>query len=535
MRRPLYVLLLLFPWPCAAMDALADAHARLFELPADGKASAVVTLPLRDGTGSAFTLVDSRTLPRDLLRRFPAMRSFRGSDAAGRSARLDYAKGIARLSVRHDDGQWWHAAVAQAYPIAPSPVRAARVPAPGHTPLTRTLAAAVSGNVRYEFRLALAAGSQFVGANGGTPEAALGAAAHLANQANEVLENDLGVHFTLAAHNERLMLTDSEGDPLRHGEPRTASVNLISRRLPATAYDLGHALLGLEGGEADTGTSCSDALDADYFATHKAAAWSGGADSDAAFANFVLVLGNQLGAPFREARCWQCLAFDGASIARVRTWLASRGGRCAKKFVVDAAAPWIDPESLAEPAVIPAHTPFWLDAAVEPGTPGRRLFYAWDDIDPQPRFRSIAPTSSVRREFTSGLPADSRWLSFRLTVRDNGGATATVASDDTRVQVVDTGRAFAVEPVADGVAGQALGIRWDPAGTTLAPISCHFLEASLSSDGGASWHVIARDVSNSGSAAITLPAKAHSDNARLRLSCDWRPFFAESPKPFRIR
>jgi hypothetical protein len=536
MRCHLYALLLLLPWPCAATThGLDEARARLFALPADGKASAVVSLPLRDGTKSAFTLMDSRTLPRDLLRRFPALRSFRGNDAAGRGARLDYASGIARLSVRQVDGQWWQTDLAQPSTAAQDTSRAGQARASRQVAATPALGVSSSGNVRYEFRLALAAGSQFVAAHGGTPEAALGAVVHIVNRANEVLENDLGVHLTLAAHNDRLMVADTEGDPLRHGEPRTAAVNLIDHRLPATAYDLGHALLSLDGGEADTGTSCSDAQDADYLATHKAAAWSGGADPDAAFANFLLVLGNQLGAPFRENRCWQCMAFDGASIARVRTWLASRGGRCAKKYVVGAAAPWIDPEPLAEPMVIPARTPFWLDAVVEPGTPGRRLSYAWDDIDPQPRFRSAAPGPFARREFAAQLPTDSRWLAFRLTVRDNAGETATVASEDTRVQVVDTGRAFAMEPVPDGIAGQPLGIRWDPAGTTLEPISCHFLDASLSRDGGMSWQVIARDLGNSGSAAIVLPKDAASTDARLRLSCDWRPFFAESPEPFRIR
>ncbi|UPG94948.1 reprolysin-like metallopeptidase [Luteibacter aegosomatissinici] len=536
MRRPVHAFLLLLPWSCAAAaDSLGDARARLFELAADGKARTVISLPLPDGATSAFTLWDSRTLPRDLLRRYPTMRSFRGSDTAGRSVRLDYAGGQARMSLREADGQWQPTAASPLPAFSPPPSAAPALLTLPQPATMDTLAPSAAGNVRYEFRLALAAGSAFTAANGGTREAALGAAAHLVNRANEVLENDLGVHLTLAAHDDRLMVADHRRDPLREGEPRSAAANLITRRLPASGYDLGHALLGLDGGETETGTSCSDAMDADYLATHKAAAWSGGADPDAAFANFLLVLGNQLGAPFRETRCWHCLAFDGVSIARVRNWLASRGGACARKYMINAIAPWIDPESLADPPVIPARTPFWLDATVEPGIAGRRLSYAWDDLDGQHGFRAAAPGPTARRVFTSGLPQGSRWLSFRLTVRDNGGETATVATDDARVQVVDTGRAFAMEPVPDGSAGQPLGIRWDPAGTSLAPISCHFLEASLSLDDGSTWQAVARDVANTGSAAIPLPAGTATQHARLRLSCDWRPFFAESPAPFRIR
>ncbi|MGN6478916.1 hypothetical protein, partial [Luteibacter sp.] len=95
---------------------LTDARAPLFAVASDGRAAAVVELPLADGTPSAFRMVDSRTLPTGLMRRFPAMRSFRGEDGAGRVARLDYAADAARLSVR-DGARWSHLTVALA--VAP--------------------------------------------------------------------------------------------------------------------------------------------------------------------------------------------------------------------------------------------------------------------------------------------------------------------------------------------------------------------------------------------------------------------------------
>ncbi|HEY4092418.1 MAG TPA: zinc-dependent metalloprotease family protein [Luteibacter sp.] len=526
-----------------ASSPLADARAPLFAVASDGRAAAVVELPLADGTPSAFRMVDSRTLPPGLMRRFPAMRSFRGEDGAGRVARLDYAADVARLSIR-DGARWSHLAVPLTTQplVAPGPVGARSVASPRaliateEKPWAPWAQVTVSAPVRYEFRLALAAGSRFTATHGGTRDAALGTLAHMANRANEVFENDLGVHFTLAANNERLVITDPEGDPMQHGEPRTAAVELIDRRLGASAYDLGHALLGpdLLGGESATGTSCSDARDADLFATHKAAAWSGAADPETAFAGMLFTLANQLGAPFRPNACWHCLSFDGASIGRVRSWLGSRGGRCAKKVLVDAAAPWIDPQSWEEPPMIPARTPFWLDASVEASMPDRHLTYTWDQIDEAPLRTAAPPTARTRREFTTALPAAARWMDYRLTVRDNGGATATRASMDLRVQVIDTGRPFAVLPTADTATASPLVVRWDPAGTTSPPLSCHFVDIALSRDNGATWQPLATGERNDGEASLPVPEGASAERARLRIACDWRPFFAESAEPFRI-
>jgi hypothetical protein len=138
------------------------------------------------------------------------------------------------------------------------------------------------------------------------------------------------------------------------------------------------------------------------------------------------------------------------------------------------------------------------------------------------------------------LPTTSRLLHFRLTVRDNGGEYATVASADTRVRVIDTGRPFALlspDGATRGIGGQSLRVRWDVAGTTEAPIDCHFLEIDLSVDGGETWLAtpLATDERNDGEAEVTLPAIAlTTERARLRVRCDWRPFFAVSPHDFTI-
>lgn len=590
-----------------ALSADIDpAHIRhaLADLPADGSRGVDIELPVNDVTRSRFHMVDSRTLPPALLRRYPGMRSFRGRDDTGRTARLDHSRETFHLSVRNGMDEWtMRLGTGQAVPSSSVPLPPATSTAET-MPSVRRRRQAEYGNVRYDFRLAVAATSRYTARFGGTVEGGLTAVSHAVNRANEVFENDLGVHFTLAARNDRLILTDPARDPLETHEPGPTTVGFIDRRIGGGNYDVGHWLTTMFGGHSEVGTSCSDDVSDDFHATHKAAAWSGHAQPDSepyAQGFLVHVLGMQLGAWPTPNGCTRFTLddrafepgggstamgyaptgcggnaqwlqprsdpyFHAANIAQVRAWLASRGGRCARKRLGKASAPWIDPAPLAEEAIIPARTPFALEANVQATEPGRRLTYTWEqmDVGPQqkgeltdagsgPLFRSMPPMPEPRRSFPrmtvvlgkeaigpgEYLPTTNRVLTFRLTVRDNGGDDATIAQADTRVRVVDTGASFAMGSPMEGDAVPAAGpltLRWDVAGTTLAPISCHFLEVHLSVDGGETWpYRLADSQRNEGHATLALPDEVPaSDRARVRLRCDWRPFFAVSPGDFRI-
>ncbi len=156
------------------------------------------------------------------------------------------------------------------------------------------------GGIRHDFRIAVAASSRYAAHFGGTTKGALAEIVHVVNQANEVFETDVGVHFTLVAGNDRLIRPRPSRDPFRHEDPGPAAANLIDREIGAGNYDIGHALTDYTGGESHVGTSCSDARDADFLATHKAAAWSGHAHPQTATAEavgfLIHVLGRQLGA-----------------------------------------------------------------------------------------------------------------------------------------------------------------------------------------------------------------------------------------------
>jgi hypothetical protein len=602
---------------CALLSTTAAAVApdtralrsRLLALPVRGDAEAVIVLPLGESKTSSFRVRDSLTLPKDLIARFPGLRSFRGIDAEGRRLRLDIAPSGMRASIRDGTDE----RVLRLGVDTPEP----HPPATAATPDTRTAQSGLApgrvslaragGTVRYDFRLAVAASSRYVAATGGTVASALAEIAHTVNRANEVFETDLGVHFTLAGRNDRIVRADPSRDPFLSQDPGPAAVELIDAEIGRRHYDLGHAVTTHTGGDSYVGTSCSDARDADFFATHKAAAWSGYPDPahTDAVGYFIHVLGRQLGAwptangcgrhtlddramepgggstamGYAPAGCggegqWLQTAsdryFHAANVEQVQAWLGSRGGRCAAKRLTGATAPWIDSGPLAERTVIPARTPFVLDARAEPSTSGRRLTYTWDQMDAGrgqrgalqdpgdgPLFRSLPPSTASTRLFPrlaavlghetaepgETLPTTSRQLNFRVTVRERSTDNEdepTQASADTRIHVVDTGRAFRlIAPDAGtiAVAGAPLHVQWDVAGTTDAPISCHFVHVDLSTDGGHSWLAspLAQDERNDGEATVMLPPDSATGRARLRLRCDWRPFLAISPGDFVIR
>ena len=204
--------------------------------------------------------------------------------------------------------------------------------------------------------------------------------------------------------------------------------------------------------------------------------------------------------------------------------------------------------------VIPANTPFVLKGAGA-DLDQDPLSYTWEQIDlgtesfsvasmvddgSRPLFRFVAPTALPERTLPSlpsllsntlakgeAWPATNRELNFRLTARDGKGG---VASDDMKIQVVNTGSAFRltsplVTPLGAG-ANQTIG--WDVAGTNAAPINCSKVDLSLTRDEGVSWTLLASGQPNSGSASVTRPA-GNDGTARLKVACSDNLFFAISP------
>lgn len=170
---------------------------------------------------------------------------------------------------------------------------------------------------------------------------------------------------------------------------------------------------------------------------------------------------------------------------------------------------------------IPLNTPFMLDNIISQPDQGENLTFCWEQIDEDgpgtptigkigtaagadsraPLFRSYPPSSSVSRYFpalsvlASGtpspfepLPTVARTMNFNLSVRDNNSDGGTIANDEVRVTVSNTGPLLVTRPVGGEVfvAGQASLVTWNPNGSEAL---CNNVRIKVSLDGGFSFPI----------------------------------------------
>ena len=449
----------------------------------------------------------------------------------------------------------------------------------------------VDGNERKRYVIAISAAGEYTQYHGGTVEAGLGAITTLLNRVNEVYQRDVAAEFQLASGNDTIIFTDAATDPFFNGDDPSGSglsdvdVNMQVQAVAQTqglgAFDIGHVVNTGGGGLAGLGVLCT---------ADKSAGMTGSSNpvGDAFFIDYVAhEIGHQFGADHtfngttgscgggnREAsQAWEpgsgssIMAYAGIcgeedlqanslpyfhskSIEQMRAHMA-RVASCGTTQSLTNNAPQV---AAGNDHVIPANTPFVLKGA---GTDldNDALSYTWEQIDlgtesfsvasmvddgSRPLFRFVAPTSAPERTLPSlpslltntlakgeAWPATNRELNFRLTARDGKGG---VSSDDMKIQVVNTGKAFAltsplVTPLA---AGQTQTIDWDVAGTNAAPINCSKVDLYMTRDEGVNWTLLAGGQPNSGSASVAIPAGSDG-TARLKVACSDNLFFAISP------
>lgn len=445
----------------------------------------------------------------------------------------------------------------------------------------------VDGNERKRYVIAISAAGEYTQYHGGTVEAGLGAIATLLNRVNEVYQRDVAAEFQLASGNDTIIFTDTATDPFNNDDgdiDANVTVQQNAQTQAGTklgAFDIGHVVNTGGGGLAGLGVLCT---------AEKSAGMTGSPNpvGDAFFIDYVAhEIGHQFGADHtfngttgscgggnREAsQAWEpgsgssIMAYAGIcgeenlqanslpyfhskSIEQMRAHMA-RVASCGTSQSLTNNAPQV---AAGNDYVIPANTPFLLKGAGA-DLDQDPLSYTWEQIDlgtesfsvasmvddgSRPLFRFVAPTALPERTLPSlpsllsntlakgeTWPATNRALNFRLTARDGKGG---VASDDMKIQVVNTGSAFRltsplVTPLGAG-ANQTIG--WDVAGTNAAPINCSKVDLSLTRDEGVSWTLLASGQPNSGSASVTIPA-GNDGTARLKVACSDNLFFAISP------
>jgi hypothetical protein len=401
-----------------------------------------IELPLPDGGSTRFELDDATVLPPGLAARYPNLTSLKGRDSAGRRVRLDVGPDGLHAAVRDPAGDWLvrpestEAATRRGTQTTHIVFRRADASTAERTEgeemidATRALAADPSARgagpgVIRSFRIAMAATSAYTRHMGGTVEDGLAGVVRTVNRVNEIFENDLGVHLTLAENNDRLIFTREADDPYasltRDMAIALLNVEITEKILGNGAFDVGHVLDGRRGsGVAGAiGNTCQPwSGETAERGTAKAAGMTGSLQpfGDAFHVDYVAhELGHQFGARHTFNGCREaqrddrgafapgsgstimgyagiCEAahglqaqsdayFHAASIEQIQAWLASVGGACATARVNTSPAPWLDTDGWQRPLVVPARTPFRLSGKATFADPAASMTYTFEQLD----------------------------------------------------------------------------------------------------------------------------------------------------------
>jgi hypothetical protein len=242
--------------------------------------SALISLPMSDGTQVQFRFVESPVMHPDLAARFPEIKTYlgRGIDDPAATVRFDLTPAGFHAQILSPRGAVYiepylrgntnlHAVYArQDYrPSAPDfqclasgNATAAASPAPAKS-------AAISGGNLRTYRLACAATAEYVQYFGGTVPAGLAAIVTAINRVTGVYESEVGIRLVLVANNDLIIYTNAAAEPYSNGNPLSLlmqnQANLDSV-IGSANYDIGHVFSTAGGGLAGVGVVCLAGLKA---------------------------------------------------------------------------------------------------------------------------------------------------------------------------------------------------------------------------------------------------------------------------------
>lgn len=435
-----------------------------------------------------------------------------------------------------------------------------------------------SGAQLRTFRTAVAATAEYTAFHGGTVPLGQAAVVTAINRVTGVYESELAIRLTLVANNSTLIYTSASTDPYTNDDPvALLSENQanIDARIGSANYDIGHVFSTGGGGLASSGVG---------IAGYKAQGETGSPSpiGDGFYIDYVV---HEMGHQFDADHSWSgtinnCSTDNYSSLTGAEpgsgTTIMSYAGICGADNVASNADPYFHAINFDEiinyvdniiPSVgtrtatgnslptvnagsdyvIPTGTPFTLTASGSDANAGDALTYTWEEMDVGPQrllstadngasalFRSRPATASPTRTFppmsnllagTSALgellPAVTRTLDFRATIRDNRSAGGGVNNDDMQIRAINTGAPFRVTSPNTAVHWAARSqqiVSWNVAGTTANGINTAQVNILLSSDGGLTFPtVLAAATPNDGSQRVDIPAISSSSTARIRI------------------
>lgn len=445
------------------------------------------------------------------------------------------------------------------------------------------------------YRLALAATGEYTVFQGGTVAMAQAAQVTTMNRVNGVYMRDLAVTLTLVANNNLLIYTNAGTDPYTNGNPGTMinqNQTNTTTVIGSANYDIGHVFGTNSGGLAGLGVVCSstgkargvtgsgspvgDPFDIDYVAHEMGHQHSGNHSFRGAAGSCA---GNGNGPTAMEPGSGSSIMayagicspqnvqpnsddhFHGVNLNEMHIFINGSGNSCAVSTAIpNQSAPNIT--GSVGSVTIPASTPFALTVtATDPD--GDVLTYCWEQMDNGnstqppvgtstigPNFRSRTPSTSPTRYFPSiaslmsggpftweVLPTVSRTMNFRCTVRDNEANGGCNDHEDLVITTTSAAGPFIVNyPTASGITwpgNSTQTVTWSVANTDIAPVSCANVDVLISTDGGATFTVIANNVPNDGSQIITVP-NTSTTTAIVMVMCENGTFFDVSNNVFAI-
>lgn len=449
-------------------------------------------------------------------------------------------------------------------------------------------------------RFTVSTTTEFDEDHGGTKESVMAAVVDYTNRTNVAYERDCAMRLQLVGSNDKLVVnpqnpfTPTDDNGAMAGKNRLYTNTLVG----ANNYDIGHVLRRGGGGVAlGLGIACT---------VGKAGGCSAGSGGPDYGDSFVGVIGQETGHQLNAGHTWNfcgegnsqrsgnsayepgsgstIMSYAGAcspnnvvgtfdlyyhagSIQEIRTFADEAGCGAATTTTNSTPVASLD---YRDGFYIPIKTPFELKGTATDADGSDVLTYSWEEMDLGPESPIAAPTgnAAIFRTFPavtnnnryfptlnailSGLnggpaetlPAYTRDLTFRFTVRDNHPGAGGVHWQNMAFKAFEGAGPFMVTlPNATLTYTWQIGeyerVTWDVANTHKAPVNCEKVNILLSTDGGKTFPIVlAAETPNDGSQYVLVPkinGAGFSGAARVKIESVGNVFFDISNRNFTIR